>query len=63
MTWMPVARISRSVPRWFGVPVPANANAPAVTYTTGYDLVGRVLRLRQSTDAADVTYAYDTAGG
>jgi RHS repeat-associated protein len=43
--------------------VPANANAPAVTYTTGYDLVGRVLRLQQSTDGAGfVAYAYDTAG-
>ena len=42
--------------------VPANADAPAVTYSMGYDLVGRALRLRQSTDAADVVYAYDTAG-
>jgi len=42
--------------------VPANADAAAVTYTTGYDLVGRVLRLRQSTDAADVQYEYDRAG-
>ena len=42
--------------------VPANAHAPAVDYTHGYDLVGRLLRLRQSTDAADVVYGYDTAG-
>jgi RHS repeat-associated protein len=42
--------------------VPSNANAVAVTYTHGYDLVGRMLRRRQSTDANSAIYAYDTAG-
>jgi RHS repeat-associated protein len=38
------------------------ASPTALTYAYGYDLVGRPLRLRQSTDTADATYAYDTAG-
>ena len=45
-----------------GRAVPGNANASSVDYSYGYDLAGRILNLRQSTDPTAATFNYDTAG-
>jgi RHS repeat-associated protein len=42
--------------------VPANAHAPAVSYSYGYDLTGLRLDARRSLDAAGLAFVYDTAG-